>query len=103
MLNERGIAARRQPHKLQAAERPAAGPLRNDEDLVFPNEIGGKWDPGYRAHFLRRYLERLELPRIRFHDLRHTCATFLLSAGTHPKVVSEMLGHSTIVLTLDTY
>ena len=39
----------------------------------------------------------------RFHDLRHTAATMLLTQGVHPKVVSEMLGHATITLTLDTY
>lgn len=43
------------------------------------------------------------LPRIRFHDLRHTAATLHLQGGTHPKVVQEMLGHSTISMTLDTY
>jgi integrase len=40
---------------------------------------------------------------MRFHDLRHTAATLLLMQGIHPKVVSEMLGHSTISMTLDTY
>jgi integrase len=40
---------------------------------------------------------------IRLYDLRHTCATLLLSAGKSPKVIAERLGHSTIVLTLDTY
>lgn len=43
------------------------------------------------------------LPRVRFHDLRHTAATLHLAGGTHPKVVQEMLGHSTISMTLDTY
>ncbi|MDB5069545.1 MAG: Phage integrase [Candidatus Eremiobacteraeota bacterium] len=43
------------------------------------------------------------LPRIRFHDLRHTCATLHLANGTHPKIVSEMLGHASIQITLDTY
>jgi len=43
------------------------------------------------------------LPRIRFHDLRHTSATLLLTAGVHPKVVQERLGHSTISMTLDLY
>jgi integrase len=41
--------------------------------------------------------------RIRFHDLRHTAATLMLSRGVHPKVASEMLGHSTIAITLDLY
>jgi hypothetical protein len=48
-------------------------------------------------------LERLELPRIRFHDVRHTAATLLLSAGVHPKVVSELLGHTEIGITLNLY
>jgi integrase len=48
-------------------------------------------------------LVRAGLPRIRFHDLRHTCATLLLGRGVHPKVVSEMLGHSTVGITMDTY
>lgn len=46
-------------------------------------------------------LVRARLPRIRFHDLRHTAATLLLGQGMHPKVVSDMLGHSTIAITLD--
>jgi integrase len=40
---------------------------------------------------------------IRFHDARHTAATLLLGRGVHPKVVSEMLGHSTVAITLDVY
>ena len=48
-------------------------------------------------------LRRAGLPNIRFHDLRHTCATLLLTKGVHPKIVSEMLGHSSIAITLDIY
>jgi integrase len=52
-------------------------------------------------------LGRLKLkdlnPALCFHDLRHTCATLLLSQGTHPKLVQELLGHATIAMTLDTY
>jgi integrase len=48
-------------------------------------------------------LKRAGLPDIRFHDLRHTCATLLLTKGVHPKIVQEMLGHSSISITLDTY
>ena len=72
--------------------------------LVFPNEIGR---PIERGNLVRRsfqpILDRAGLPRIRFHDLRHTAATLLLSEGTHPKVVQERLGHSTIGVTLDVY
>jgi len=48
-------------------------------------------------------LKQAGLPRLRFHDLRHTAATLLLGAGVHPKVVSEMLGHSSLTITLDLY
>jgi integrase len=55
----------------------------------------------YRS--FRPLLERAGLPKIRIHDLRHTFATLLLSKGTHPKIVQEMLGHANISMTLDTY
>ena len=48
-------------------------------------------------------LKEAGLPQIRFHDLRHTCATLLLTKNVNPKVVSEMLGHSSIAIPLDTY
>jgi integrase len=48
-------------------------------------------------------LARDRLPNIRFHDLSHTCATLLLTKGVHPRIVSEMLGHSSVSITLDTY
>jgi integrase len=71
---------------------------------IFCNLHGG---PLRRSHFHREdfkpLLKRAELPDIRFHDLRHTSATLLLSAGVHPKVVQERLGHSQISVTLDTY
>jgi integrase len=50
-----------------------------------------------------RIVKRAKQPRIRFHDLRHTCATILLLADVNVKVVSERLGHASIQLTLDTY
>ena len=51
----------------------------------------------------KRELAKAGLPRVRIHDLRHTAATLLLTRGVHPKVVQDMLGHSTVTLTLDTY
>jgi integrase len=48
-------------------------------------------------------LTAAKLPKMRIHDLRHTCATLLLAQGVHPKVVQEILGHSQISLTMDTY
>lgn len=73
-------------------------------DLVFASEVGTPIQPKnlLDRHF-RPLLKRAELPSIRLYDLRHTTATLLLSAGENPKVVSERLGHASIVLTLDTY
>jgi hypothetical protein len=51
----------------------------------------------------KAFLEDAELPNVRLHDLRHTCATLLLGQGVHPRVVMDTLGHSQISLTLDTY
>jgi integrase len=73
-------------------------------EYVFCNPSGG---PLRRSHFhqdcFKPLLTAAGLPAIRFHDLRHTSATLLLSAGVHPKVVQERLGHSQISVTLDTY
>ncbi len=52
---------------------------------------------------MRHPAGRIGLTDIRFHDLRHTCATLLLTRGVHPKVVSEMLGHANVSITLGTY
>ena len=75
-----------------------------ENDLVFADELGRHLD---RFNFVKRsfqpLLERAGLPRVRFHDLRHTAATLLLGQGVHPKIVSEMLGHSSVTLTLDLY
>ena len=54
----------------------------------------------FRRRFERR-IHRAGLPKIRFHDLRHTHATLALQAGVHPKVISERLGHATVAMTLD--
>ena len=59
--------------------------------------------PPLRDHRFKPLLKRTGLPQIRFHDLRHTCATLLLGRNVNPKVVSEMLGHASIAITLDTY
>lgn len=47
--------------------------------------------------------KRAGLPEVRFHDLRHTCATLLLGRGVHPKLVQELLGHASIEMTINTY
>jgi hypothetical protein len=55
------------------------------------------------THRFKPLLERAGLPHFRFHDLRHTCATLLLGKNVTPKIVSEMLRHANIAITLDTY
>jgi len=92
-------------HKRQQAEaRLQAGASWHAHDLVFCSEEGTPLSiPNLTYRYFRPILEKAELPRIRLYDLRHTCATLLLMAEENPKVVSERLGHSTIVLTLDTY
>jgi integrase len=88
----------------QNEERLVAGPLWQDNNLVFPT-VTGTTTSGTNLlgrHF-KPLLKRAELPQIRFHDLRHTCATILLMAGKHPKYVQDLLGHASISITLDTY
>ncbi|MGH7641703.1 MAG: tyrosine-type recombinase/integrase [Candidatus Dormibacteria bacterium] len=88
----------------QAEERTQAGDAWQDLDLVFTTPLGGlvERDQLVRGDFLP-LLRQAGLPLIRFHDLRHTAATLLLSQGVHPKVASEMLGHATVAITLDRY
>lgn len=92
-------------HKRKQAEvRLKLGAAWQAFDLIFCGEQGTPHSiPNLTYRYFRPILEKAELPRIRLYDLRHTCATLLLIAEENPKVVSERLGHSTIVLTLDTY
>ncbi|MDQ3132781.1 MAG: tyrosine-type recombinase/integrase [Acidobacteriota bacterium] len=80
------------------------GTAWNDFDLVFASEIGTLLNPPNVTRAFKKALERAGIrTSIRLYDLRHTTATLLLQAGVNPKIVSERLGHSTIVLTLDVY
>src|SRR5216110_2123553 len=70
----------------------------------FCSELGSPLSiPNLTYRYFRPILDAAKLARIRLYDLRHSCATLLLIAEENPKVVSERLGHSSIVLTLDTY
>jgi integrase len=87
----------------QKRERLIAGSRWISTDAVFTTTIGTFLDErNVRREFYIR-LKTHGLSRIRPHDLRHSCATILLAAGEHPKVVQELLGHSSVQLTLDTY
>jgi integrase len=82
----------------------AGGAWDVDLELVFANEIGRPLHPANMTiRSFRPLLERAGVPRIRFHDLRHTCATILLARGVPAKMVSEMLGHASVAITLDIY
>ncbi|MFB5193176.1 site-specific integrase, partial [Alicyclobacillus fastidiosus] len=87
----------------QARERLQYGPAYRDHDLVIAREDGRPMFPRTFDGAWYRSIERAQVPKIRFHDLRHTHASLLLQQGVHPKVVSERLGHSTINITLDIY
>ena len=95
-----------QEHRIrQAEERLQAGSNWEHHDLIFTAHNGQPIDHRnlVRRHF-KPLLEHANLPQeLRLYDLRHTCATLLLSAGENPKIVSERLGHASITLTLDTY
>lgn len=75
----------------------------SDAELVFVNRRGLAQDSSSVTDALKVALDRAALPQIRVHDLRHTTATVLLEAGAHPKLVQDLLGHSTVALTLNTY
>ena len=66
-----------------------------EHDLVFPNLVGNPIDPNNMIKDFRKLTEKAGLTKIRFHDIRHTCATLLLLAIVHPKIVSERLGNGT--------
>ena len=103
-LTQGALDALRSHLERQLQEIDSAGSLWRENGLVFASEIG---EPLNRHHLTSRrfkaLLKRAQLPEIRFHDLRHTCATLLLTKNVNPKIVSEMLGHATIAITLDTY
>ena len=97
------VTALREHRKSQAQEQLLLGGEWRDLGLVFATEFGDFLSPTTLRLALRRTLTRANLPTIRFHDLRHSAATIMLSRDVHPKMASEMLGHSTIAITLDLY
>lgn len=92
-------------HKRKQNEtRLRNGLVWENNDLVFCTDTGTPHSiPNLTYRYFRPILEKAELPQIRLYDLRHSHATLLLIAEENPKVVAERLGHSTIVLTMDTY
>jgi integrase len=98
------VEALRRHRARQAEERLRLGTAWEDNNLVFPNMVGRIYDAdNWRFAKFYPLLERAGLPRIRPHDLRHTAATLLLARGVPVKVVSEMLGHANVGITLSIY
>jgi integrase len=103
-LSKQAVSALRAHRKRQLEERVRKAGLWEDHGLIFPSEVGTPMSGRnlYRAFKIR--VKRASLPQtLRFHDLRHTCATLLLRQGVNPKFAQELLGHADISLTLNTY
>jgi len=88
---------------LQLEIRLQAGSTWVDNDLVFCNKRGGFVSRQTIVYQFNKVLKDVGFPHMRFHDLRHSAATLLLSMGVNLKVVQEILGHSTISVTANIY
>jgi integrase len=97
------VAALRAHRRRQLGERLAAGDRWQDWGLVFMTPLGTPLEPSGVLKRFKRQLAEAGLPRQRFHDLRHLFACLLLLRNTHPKVVQDLLGHTQISTTMDTY
>jgi integrase len=102
-LDPRTVAALRAWKAAQAAERLAWGPSWVDSGLVFTREDGTPIHPEWLSDAFEWRVRAAGLPRLRFHDLRHTHASLGLAAGVPVKVMSERLGHATSSFTADAY
>lgn len=101
---ERALEVLRTWRKKWLEERMALGPGWPETDLVFPTSLHTPMHPRNLLRSLKEILRKADLPQdITIHALRHTYASLLLAQGEHPKVVQELLGHSSISTTLDVY
>ena len=91
--------------EVQKRNRKSCGNCYNMEDIdyVFTDEMGNRFKPRYIEDAFPKLLERNGLRKIRFHDLRHTCASLMHKRGLSPKEVQDYLGHSTVSVTLNIY
>lgn len=102
-LPQVALSALAEHRRRQEQERSFAGDQWQETGFVFTSSIGTPLEPRKAAKEYTTILEAAGLPVIRFHDLRHTAATLLLAQGVHPRVVMELLGHSQIAITMNTY
>jgi len=89
--------------KKQEEYKNLLGDCYNDTGYIFTREDGRTFHPSYVSHMFRKKMDKSDLPRYRWHDLRHSTASILLAKGWSMKDVSEWLGHSNINITMDTY
>jgi integrase len=90
-------------YEIQRLERGKAGDRWEENDLIFPSTIGTPLDQYNLLKRFRNLISKAGLPKIRFHDLRHTAASLMLNHGVPIIAVSRRLGHSKVSITLDTY
>jgi len=91
-------------HKTRQAEELLRVGVRQSDDMYVVAQADGQpLKPNSLTHEFVRFIVATALPRIRFHDLRHSHATHLLASGVHPKIAQERLGHATVAITLDLY
>jgi len=102
-LDDGTLAALKSHRSSQTRERLLVGSPYKDQDLVFAREDGAAVHPDFFSQTFERTVAKVDVPRIRLHDLRHTHATLGLAAGIPPKVMSERLGHATVAFTQDVY
>lgn len=88
-------------HQLEA--RLKTGTLWQEHDYVFCTLLGRYLNPNHVVDEFKKLLKKASLPNIRFHDLRHSAASLLLSLSIHPKVAQELLGHTQISITMEAY
>jgi integrase len=97
------VAAWRSHRARQAAERLAAGQRWQETGFVFTTVDGRPLDGMNVTHHFQRLLAKAGVRKCRFHDLRHSCATVLMAQGVPARVAMEILGHSQIGVTMNTY
>lgn len=97
------VKSLRAHRRRQAEERVAVGAAWRDHNLVFTTTVGTQLDPTAASRTFGAFCDQADVPRHRLYDLRHTAASLLLVQGVAPRVVMEILGHSSYQLTMNTY
>jgi integrase len=102
-LDDRLVSELKSHRARQAAERLPAGEAWEDSDYLFVDEVGRPYRPETISRQFTKLSKTAGLRSIRLHDTRHTAASLTLAAGEAPKVVAELLGHSSPTITMNVY